>query len=326
MATSTAAPGGTVGKSSGAAMPARVRLYFGSDTRRTIQTVLGLIWLLDGALQFQSAMYSKGFIDMINEMVDGQPHWLGSSISWAANISASNLTLYNTLYASIQVLIGLCILYRPTIKFGLLLSFGWTLIVWWFGEAFGMMFMDMASPLGGAPGAVLIYALIGMIVWPGERPGGLMGVRGTRIMWATLWLVMAWLWLLAPNSAPNAIRDQLYGAPSGMSWLSTVQYWVADAARGDGIALALVLAGISAAIGIGVAAGWRVRPLLIASIVLNLAYWVLGQGFGGLFEGGATDPNSGPLFVVLAVAVGWVLAGDSPRLRPTAQPAANPAG
>jgi hypothetical protein len=34
--------------------------------------------------------------------------------------------------------------------------------------------------------------------------------------------------------------------------------------------------------------------------VLNLAYWVLGQGFGGIFQGGATDPNAGPLFVLLA--------------------------
>jgi hypothetical protein len=36
---------------------------------------------------------------------------------------------------------------------------------------------------------------------------------------------------------------------------------------------------------------------------LNLLYWVLGQGFGGIFAGGATDPNAGPLFILLAVAM-----------------------
>jgi hypothetical protein len=39
-----------------------VRAYFASDARTAIQTVLGLIWLLDRPLQFQSFMYSKGFI------------------------------------------------------------------------------------------------------------------------------------------------------------------------------------------------------------------------------------------------------------------------
>ena len=39
-----------------------LKTYFFSDSRRCIQTVLGLIWVLVGALQFQSFMYGKGFI------------------------------------------------------------------------------------------------------------------------------------------------------------------------------------------------------------------------------------------------------------------------
>lgn len=310
MATSTAETGGRLGGSRETGVLSRLRLYFASDTRRTIQTVLGLVWLLDGALQFQSFMYSKGFVQMLTQMVPGQPHWLASSMNWAANLAAQDLTLANTAFALIQVSIGLGILYRPTLKPALAVSFGWTLVVWWFGEAFGMLFMGMANPLTGAPGAVFLYALVGLIVWPNDRPGGLLGVRGVRVSWAALWLVMAWLWLLGPNSSANATHDAINAAPSGMSWLSTVQYWVADGAQGHGVAIALVLAGVSAMIGVGVAANWQVRPLLIAAIILNLAYWVLGQGFGGIFEGGATDPNAGLLFVVLAAAVGSALAGE----------------
>jgi hypothetical protein len=312
MVTSTAETGGALGGSRETDVLSRLRLYFASDSRRTIQTVLGLLWLLDGALQFQSFMYSKGFIQMLTQMVSGQPHWLGSSMNWAANLAAKDLTVANTLFALVQVLIGLGILYRRTVKPALAASFGWTLVVWWFGEAFGMLFMNMASPLTGAPGAVFLYALIGLMVWPNGRPGGLLGIRGVRISWAALWMVMAWLWLLAANSSANATSDAINAAPSGMSWLSTVQYWVADGAHGNGLAIALVLAGVSGLIGIGVAASWQVRPLLTAAIVLNLAYWVLGQGFGGIFEGGATDPNAGLLFVVLAAAVGSVLGGERP--------------
>jgi hypothetical protein len=39
------------------------------------------------------------------------------------------------------------------------------------------------------------------------------------------------------------------------------------------------------------------------AIALNIVYWVLPQGLGGIFAGGSTDPNAGPLFVLLACAM-----------------------
>lgn len=282
---------------------ARLRAYFASDRNRAIQSALGLVWLLDGGLQFQSFMYSSGFIQMLTGNASGQPGWLASSVEWGAHTAQQHQIIWNTLFAVTQVLIGMGLLYRPTVKAALGASFAWALVVWWFGEAFGMLFMNMASPLTGAPGAALLYAMVGLLVWPSARPGGLLGVRGARIAWAAVWLVMAWLWLLGPNSSANATRDAINAAPSGMSWLSTAQEWAASAAKGNGLPIALVLAGVSAAIGVAVAVGWRSRQFLLLAIALSLAYWVLGQGFGGIFEGGATDPNSGLLFVLFAGAL-----------------------
>jgi hypothetical protein len=284
-------------------LTSRLRAYLASDPRRTIQTVLGLVWLLDGGLQFQSFMYSKGFIEMLEGGAAGQPGWLASSIKWGAHLAQNDLTVWNTLFALTQVLIGLGLLYRPTVKVALAGSFAWVLVVWWFGEAFGMLFMNMAEPLTGAPGGALMYALIGLVVWPTVRPGGLLGVRGARIMWAALWMVMAWLWLLAPSSGANATHGAINAAPSGMRWLNAVQNWFAGGAKGNGLVIALVLAALSAAIGVTVGMNWRARPFLLLAIVLNLLYWVVGQGFGGIFEGGATDPNTAPLFVLLACAL-----------------------
>jgi hypothetical protein len=290
------------GSASGSTFSA-ARAYFASDSRRTVQTVLGLIWLLDGGLQFQSFMYGKGFIAMLTGMTAGQPGWVHDSVTWGATTLHSDQVLWNTVFALIQVLIGLGLLYRPTVKPALVLSFLWALIVWWFGEAFGMMFMTMASPLTGAPGAVSLYAIIGAIVWPNGRPGGLLGVRGAGIAWGAVWVVMAWLWLEAPSSSANAISSAINAAPSGMSWLSTVQLWAAHASKGNGLPIAIVLALISIAIGLSVAVNWHAKPFLALAVVLNLAYWVLGQGFGGIFQGGATDPNAGLLFVVFAYAM-----------------------
>ena len=282
---------------------AHAKTYFASDARRTIQTTLGLIWLLDGALQFQAFMYGRGFIQMLTSMTAGQPGWLHDSVMWGATTLQSDQAFLNTLFALTQVLIGVGLLYRPTVKPALVLSFFWALIVWWFGEAFGMLFMTMASPLTGAPGAVSLYALVGAIAWPNSRPGGLVGVRGARLAWGAVWVVMGWLWLEAPSSSANAISSAINAAPSGMSWLSTVQYWAADATKGIGLPIALVLAGLSLAIGVAVAANWRPKPFLATAVVLSLAYWVFGQGFGGIFQGGATDPNAAPLFVLFAYAM-----------------------
>ena len=236
---------------------AAIHAYFASDARRIAQTVLGLIWLLDGALQFQGFMYSSGFPHMLLGMTAGQPSWIASSVAWGAHTASHQLGIYNTLFALVQVAVGLGLLYRPTVRPALVLSFVWVPIVWWFGEAFGMLFMTMASPLTGAPGAVLLYGLVGLAVWPSAKPGGLLGVRGASVMWCALWLVMAYLWLQAPSANPDAISAALRAAPSGMVWLSSLQIDVANALSGGGVAIALVLSAVSAVIGIGVAANRR---------------------------------------------------------------------
>ena len=310
---------GALGCAGSVPVAVRARAYFASDTQRTIQTVLGLIWLLDGGLQFQSFMYGKGFIQLLTNLTAGQPHWVSSSVTWGATTLHSQQAVFNTAFALVQIAIGVGLLYRPAVKPALAASFGWVLVVWWFGEAFGMMFMattpmggaPMATALTGAPGAVLLYALIGAMVWPNGRPGGLFGVRGARAAWAAVWLVMAWLWLVEAGGA-NGITSAINAAPSGMSWLSTVQDWLANAAMGDGVVIAVVLAAVSAAVGVAVAANWRPKVFLALAIGLNLLYWVVGQGFGGIPQGGATDPNAGLLFVLLAYTLYTLVPYEQP--------------
>ena len=131
----------------------RVKEYCFSDSRRSVETVLALIWVLDGALQFQSFMYGKGFIQLLTGTAAGQPGWVVSSVNQGAATMESHQAIFNTLAALTQVAIGFGILYKRTTKPALLLSFAWALAVWWFGEAFGLMFGVTAMPLTGAPGS-----------------------------------------------------------------------------------------------------------------------------------------------------------------------------
>lgn len=289
-----------------------IRAYFGYDTSRTLQTALGLLWLLDGALQFQPFMYSHGFVRVLLDGGSGQPSWLTSSIRWSADVAQTNLALWNTLFALTQVLIGIGLLHRRTVRIALAVSLAWALIVWWVGEAFGMLFTNTASPLAGAPGPVLLYAIVALTAWPTDQPGGLLGVRGARAAWATLWLVAAWMWLLNANSSADATRRAVDAAPSGTGWLSALQAAVASATNENGLPIALALALVSAAIAVAVALNWRSTPFVALGVALSFAYWVIGQGFGGIFTGTATDPGAGPPLALFAFALYSINRGSMP--------------
>lgn len=292
------------GRASLAARPtAWARKCLFADGRRTIQISLGLIWLLDGALQLQSFMYGSGFIAALKTTGAGQPPWVADTVNWAANAMQSHQMPLNTLFALLQIWIGVGLLNRRTVKLAMAVSLAWSLLVWWFGEGFGMLFMSMSSPLSGAPGAAILYLMVAIVVWPGTRPGGLVGVRGAKLMWGALWLVMAWLWLGSAGSSPNAVSEALSGAPSGIAWLTHVQEWLATATHGYGLPIGLTLAAVSAAIGIAVARDWHAGAFLGFSVFVNLVFWIVGQGFGGMFTGAGTDPNAAPLFSLLAFAL-----------------------
>jgi hypothetical protein len=88
-----------------------------------------------------------------------------------------------------------------------------------------------------------------------------------------------------------------------MSWLSSMQDGFASVARGDGLVIALVLSALSAAIALGVGFNRGAKQWLAIAVVLQVLFWLVGQGFGGIFEGGATDPNAAPLLILLAYTV-----------------------
>jgi hypothetical protein len=90
---------------------------------------------------------------------------------------------------------------------------------------------------------------------------------------------------------------------------------MATAAAGHGLTIAMVLAGLSAAIGVAVAIDWQPTYFLALAVILNLGYWLFGQGLGGILTGSGTDPNAGPLFILLALGLYRLLPAAEPRIR-----------
>lgn len=283
--------------------------------RRQLQVALGLIWLMDAALQLQPFMFRRSFVSQIiapNEL--GQPGFVAGPIRLAAHLIDPRVAWFNVLVITVQALIGVGLLYRPTVKAALVTSFGWAIGVWWIGEGLGGLLTGTASPLTGAPGAALLYVFAGLLAWPVDRRAGMNVTRGARIAWCLLWLGFSALWLLPANRAGGGVTDAITNAPSGAGWLSSIHSTLAADASGHGLAIAVVAASLSAAVGLAVLAGRGARAALVVSVALALVYWVIGQGLGGVLTGSGTDPNSGPLLILLAISI-YPIHRASPPLR-----------
>ena len=140
------------------------------DARRTMQLVLATFWLLDGLLQLQSFFFTKSFgLQMISGMSSGNPSVIARPIAWSGTAIGHHAVLTDSIFAVIQIAIGFLIAWRPTVKIGLAAAIIWSAAVWWVGEGLGGVVNGAANPVNGAPGAVILYALVAVLLWPKDR-------------------------------------------------------------------------------------------------------------------------------------------------------------
>jgi hypothetical protein len=293
------------------------------DRRRILQLVLATIWLLDAVLQFQPYMFTRAFGNqMIAGAAVGNPDGLAHQITWAARTIGHHPVASNTVFALIQLALALGIAWRPTVKWALAGSVVWALAVWWIGEGLGGVLTTGASALDGAPGAVVLYALLAVLLWPHERgrepapfvAAGPLGAGPARVLWLVLWSSLVYWSVDGVNRSAQGLHDMIRDMAVGQPhWLSSLDTSVAGLVAHRGLAFSLVLAVLFAAIAVGpflaLSSLTAARVIIVVAVALSLVLWVVGQDFGDVFSGAGTDPNSGPLLILLAAAF-W------PRRRP----------
>jgi hypothetical protein len=285
------------------------------DRCRRLQLVLAGIWVLDAVLQYQSFMFSKAFAQMLAGTAPGNPAVIADPITWSARLIGNHVVVINAIFATIQLLLGLGIAWRRTVKIALGASVVWALGVWWFGEGLGLILTGGASPLNGAPGAVIIYALLAVLLWPVARDravpfvaGRAVGAGPARVLWLVLWGSLAYFALTPASRAPQATSSMISGMASGQpGWLAWIDSHAASALSHDGLVASMVLAIALVVVAVGVfLPPPAARATLVLALVLAAAVW-LAEGLGGILTGSGTDPNSGPLLALLAVAY-WPVA------------------
>ncbi len=300
-------------------------------SRRKIQIVLGLLWLIDGCLQLQSKMFSSKFItSVIDPAKVGQPYFISNPIHFASQIFLSHPVIIDSLIIIIQILIGLLILFKTTTKYGLWFSFLWGIFVWFMGEAAGGIFSGHASLIFGLPGAALIYSIISLAILPKDNSQKEVGGYWLAFIWSAVWIMGAIYQLLPGQNSISSIKmmitSNINGAPN---WLANIdrhvsyflEYLMSNSgaakivssnhttmmmnSRSDGYGYIVLLSFIMLVIAIGsVMINKKVRNLiLVLGIFLTLCFWLIGQGLGGYYTGHMTDLNTGPLIILLGLAI-----------------------
>jgi hypothetical protein len=284
---------------------ARLRRRRHAVTHRDLQIVLGLLWVLDGALQAQPFMFTKAFAtQLIAGVGQGQPGFVSGPVHLGSVVIGANPVLWNVLFAAIQLLLGIGLLVPRTARFALAASIGWALGVWYLGEGLSGMASGHASLITGLPGSALLYAALAAAAWP--RGGRSEQGPGSWLVpaWAVLWIGAAIFQLLPGQSTGPGVAGLFSSSASAAPhWLARIDTSVATWASQNGALAVSALTVIPFLVGVG-ALSPKTRTWAVAvGLVLSVAIWIFGQDLGQLYSGQATDPNSAPLIALMGVVL-----------------------
>jgi hypothetical protein len=110
-------------------------------------------------------------------------------------------------------------------------------------------------------------------------------------------------------------------------WLASIDRSAANSVGSSGGAVSAVLAITFLLVGLAVFIPAATRPALALAVISAAAIWVLTENLGGIFTGTGTDPNTGPLLILLAAAY-WPLAPqrqETPETPPMSTATGQPA-
>ena len=284
--------------------------------RRLLRIAFGFLWIVDGLLQTQASMPLGLTASVITPSAASSPGWVQHLVNSGVTIWNDHPVSAAASVVWIQVGIGLFLLVAPRGRWSRtagLVSAGWGLVVWIFGEGLGGLLGHGSSWLFGSPGAAVFYVVAGTLVavpdrmWETEWVGQIV-VRVTGAFFLAMAVLQAWpgrgFWSGRPGAdGAGATLAVMERQMAKLSQPSMTASWVrafGSFATAHGLLVNAVV--VLALVGIG-GCFVSARPVLvrvgvIAGSMLCLATWVLVQDLG--FLGGVgTDPNSMlPMMVV----------------------------
>jgi hypothetical protein len=275
--------------------------------RRVLRIGFGILWIFDGLLQAQPAMPGEMPSRVLAAAVAGSPGWLVRTVGWAATGWSAHPVQAAAGAVWVQLGIGVWLVSAASPRWSRaagLVSLGWGLVVWIFGEALGSTLAPGLSWLTGAPGAALFYCAAGLLLalpptWWRDRRLGRGMLQASGAVMVAFAVLQAWpgrgSWQGKLHGQPGSLAAGI-DAMAAARQPAVLHSFVSDAgsvAAGHGFAINLAAVIVLGATGCCLLTGRAAvgRAAAVAAIVLCVADWVFVQDLG--FLGGlGTDPNS----------------------------------
>ena len=260
------------------------------------------LWAADALLALTPHM-AVDQIDIVLMGGFGQPAWYIALISntvyywlYHAHLAPLLVAIAFVIQAAIALLMALG-RHRRAGRAALALSLGWALVVWVMAEWMGNLWVGM-SFWTGAPGSALLYALAAVVLLrPAWFQGRLAQVLG--VGWGIGALLQAAPDWWGGSALSTAMRANLVVTPA--SWRTLpIQWLVNQAAAHPALVNGLLVVVMGAVAGALLAHGRPWTLWLVVGFLCLLWWW--GENLGGLFGGIATDPNTGPVWILLGVS------------------------
>jgi nitrite reductase (NO-forming) len=125
----------------------------------SVRIVFGVIWLIDGVLEWQPADFHN-LSQLITAMSQGQPAPLAALIGAGQAVVAINPILANALLAALETAIGLSLITNRLSRLALRASALLAALIWVFGQGLGMVFMAGATDIQSGPLYVLVSLML----------------------------------------------------------------------------------------------------------------------------------------------------------------------
>ncbi len=278
-----------------------------AQARRVLRIGFGVLWIFDGLLQAQPAMAAGLPSNVIAPAAAGSPGWVQHLVNLATTAWVAHPVQAAAGCVWIQLGIGVWLVSSAHPRWSRLaglVSLGWSLAIWVFGEAFGSLLSGGQTWLTGAPGAALFYcaASVLLVVPAGWWRDGRMGrsiLQAVGLLLLGSAVLQAWpgrgFWQGTaqgrPGSLAAAVSDMAaMRQPAVLHELvSSFGSLVARHGFAVNLSAVIVMAVLGGCLLTGRAA--VAVPAAAFAVVLCLADWVFVQDLG--FLGGlGTDPNS----------------------------------
>ncbi len=124
-------------------------------------------------------------------------------------------------------------------------------------------------------------------------------------MWTGYWWLAAVLFVLPDNRTTTSVQSAIVGMADGQpGWYARFLTDLGNLFSTSGTQTAWILAIVAVVIGVGPLVARRPGVFLAPAPSSPSLLWIAGQGLiGNLFTGSDTDPNTGPVIILLAAAM-----------------------